>query len=104
MSGSESNINGILARLDLAPLNPGAWSGTQGWTSGSKAPLLSVRNPATGTLIAQVRPAGPQEYDAVIASAVQTAAAWRAVPAPKRAAHMPQRSAHGPPSVRQMAQ
>ena len=84
MSGSESNINGILARLDLAPLNPGAWSGTQGWASGSKSPLLSVRNPATGTLIAQVRPAGPQEYDAVIASAVQTAPLWRTVPAPKR--------------------
>ena len=47
-------------------------------------PLLSVRNPATGSLIAQVRPAGPQEYESVISSAVATAAAWRAVPAPKR--------------------
>ncbi|HEY2035750.1 MAG TPA: aldehyde dehydrogenase family protein, partial [Steroidobacteraceae bacterium] len=84
MSGSESNINGILARLDLAPLNPGAWSGSHGWASGSTVPIVSVRNPATGTLIAQVRPAGPQEYDAVMHSAVQTAAAWRAVPAPKR--------------------
>jgi aldehyde dehydrogenase (NAD+) len=84
MSGSESNINGILARLDLAPLNPGAWSGSRGWASGGDVPLLSVRNPATGILIAQVRPAGPEEYESVIASAVETAAAWRAVPAPKR--------------------
>src|SRR6185437_14049000 len=84
MSGADSNINGILARLDLAPLNPGAWSGTQGWTSSGDAPLLSIRNPATGTLIAQVRPAGSQDYEAVISSAVATAAAWRAVPAPKR--------------------
>jgi aldehyde dehydrogenase (NAD+) len=84
MSNIESNINGVLARLDLAPLNPGAWSGTQGWTSSGEAALISVRNPATGTLIAQVRPAGPQDYEAVIASAVDTAAAWRSVPAPKR--------------------
>ncbi|HEV2267990.1 MAG TPA: aldehyde dehydrogenase family protein [Steroidobacteraceae bacterium] len=84
MSGGESNINAVLARLDLAPLNPGAWSGSHGWTSGSNVPLLSVRNPANASLIAQVRPAGPQEYDAVIASAVATAAHWRTVPAPKR--------------------
>ena len=84
MSGGDSNINAVLARLDLAPLNPGAWSGSQGWTSGGNVPLLSVRNPATGTLIAQVRPAGEQEYEAVISSAVTAAAAWRLVPAPKR--------------------
>ncbi|MGH7108468.1 MAG: aldehyde dehydrogenase family protein, partial [Acetobacteraceae bacterium] len=83
MSGG-SNINAVLARLDLAPLNPGAWSGSQGWAGGANMPLLSVRNPANGTLIAQVRPAGPQDYDAVIASAVTAAAAWRMVPAPKR--------------------
>jgi L-aminoadipate-semialdehyde dehydrogenase len=84
MSAGESNIQGTLARLDLAPLNPGAWSGSQGWTSGRDAALLSVRNPATGTLIAQVRPAGADDYEAVISSAAATAAAWRAVPAPKR--------------------
>ena len=84
MSAIESNISAILARLDLAPLNPGAWSGSQGWAGGANVPLLNVRNPATGALIAQVRPAGPQEYESVMSSAVATAAAWRAVPAPKR--------------------
>ena len=84
MMGSESDINSLLARLELAPLNPGAWSAAQGWGSSHEAPLLSVRNPATGTLIAQVRPAGREEYESVIASAVESAAAWRAVPAPKR--------------------
>ncbi|MGH8202375.1 MAG: aldehyde dehydrogenase family protein, partial [Steroidobacteraceae bacterium] len=84
MSALESNISAILARLDLAPLNPGAWSGSHGWAGGANVPLLSVRNPATGALIAQVRPAGLQEYEAVMSSAVATAAAWRAVPAPKR--------------------
>jgi aldehyde dehydrogenase (NAD+) len=84
MNGSGSDVNGLFSRLELAPLNPGAWSGSQGWTSGRDAPLLSVRNPANGTLIAQVRPAGPQDYESVIASAVETAAIWRSVPAPKR--------------------
>ncbi len=84
MSAVESSINSVLARLDLAPLNPGAWSGSHGWASGANLPLLSVRNPATGSLIAQVRPAGAQEYEAVISSATATAAAWSAVPAPKR--------------------
>lgn len=84
MSGVASDINGLLARLELAPLNPGAWSGSQGWTSGADAALISVRNPASGTLIAQVRPAGPADYESVVTSAVATAAAWRAVPAPKR--------------------
>ena len=84
MSGAGLDINSLLARLELAPLNPGAWSGSQGWSSSGDAALLSVRNPATGTLIAQVRPAGRAEYESIIDSAVATASAWRAVPAPKR--------------------
>ncbi len=84
MSGVESDINNLLARLELAPLNPGACSGAQEWTSSGDTALISIRNPATGTLIAQVRPAGAQDYEAVIASAVATAGTWRAVPAPKR--------------------
>jgi len=84
MSNVQSDINGLLARLELAPLNPGAWSGSRGWSSSHNAALISVRNPATGTLIAQVRPAGPEDYEAVIASAVETARAWASVPAPKR--------------------
>jgi aldehyde dehydrogenase (NAD+) len=84
MSGAAADINSLLGRLELAPLNPGAWSGTDGWMSSRDSPLLSVRNPATGTLIAQVRPAGAEEYESVVSSAVRTAAAWAAVPAPKR--------------------
>src|SRR6202040_456978 len=37
-----------------------------------------------GSLIAQVRPAGEQDYESVMSSAVAAAAAWREVPAPKR--------------------
>ncbi|HET7756520.1 MAG TPA: aldehyde dehydrogenase family protein [Steroidobacteraceae bacterium] len=81
MSGVD--INALLARLDLAAVNPGAWCGS-GWSASTEAALLNVKNPATGALIAQVRPATAADYESVIASAGQAALAWREVPAPKR--------------------
>ena len=82
MSGVD--INALLARLGLAAVNSGAWSGQHGWSTSTQAPLLNVRNPATGALIAQVRPATEADYEQVLASAVEAAALWREVPAPKR--------------------
>jgi aldehyde dehydrogenase (NAD+) len=81
---SAVDVNALLARLDLAAVNPGAWSGARGWSKSSGAPLLNVKNPATGSLIAQVRPATDADYEDVLTSAQQAAAAWREVPAPKR--------------------
>jgi aldehyde dehydrogenase (NAD+) len=74
----------LLRRLGLGPLNPGAWSGTRGWSSATDAALLNVRNPANGTLLAQVRPASAEDYEHVMSSALEAAAAWRDVPAPRR--------------------
>src|SRR5689334_22361897 len=74
----------MLRRLGLGPMNPGAWSGSRGWSSTSGNALLNVRNPANGTLIAQVRPASAEDYEHVVSSAVEVAARWREVPAPKR--------------------
>src|SRR5215472_6332529 len=79
-----SNTDAILKRLGLGPLNPGAWSGSHGWSSTTDGALLNVRNPANGTLIAQVRPASAEDYEHVVSSAVAAAAHWREVPAPKR--------------------
>jgi aldehyde dehydrogenase (NAD+) len=81
---STPDINALLAHLGLDAVNAGAWSGSEGWSRGAAGTLMNVRNPATGALIAQVRPAGAADYEAVIASATQAAAAWREVPAPKR--------------------
>jgi aldehyde dehydrogenase (NAD+) len=81
---SPPDLNALLQRLGLDAVNPGAWSGAHGWSRGAPGPLLNVRNPANGTLLAQVRPAGAEDYEAVIASAQAAAAAWREVPAPKR--------------------
>jgi aldehyde dehydrogenase (NAD+) len=81
---SKPDINSLLGRLGLGAMNPGAWSGSHGWSTARDGTLLNVRNPADGALIAQMRPASAEDYENVIASAVDAAAAWRHVPAPKR--------------------
>ena len=81
---SSIDINAILSKLSLAAVNPGAWSGSKGWSTSQEGTLINVRNPANGTVIAQVRPASEADYENVIASATETAALWRTVPAPKR--------------------
>src|SRR5258705_6429741 len=81
---SSVDINALLKRLGLGAVNSGAWSGSHGWSDATDAALLNVRNPSDGTLLAQVRPASPADYDHVLSSSVEAAAAWRDVPAPKR--------------------
>src|SRR5881227_3119250 len=78
------DIDALLKRLGLGAVNPGAWSGSRGWSDATDAALMDVRNPSDGTLLAQVRPASAQDYEHVLSSAVEAAAAWREVPAPKR--------------------
>jgi aldehyde dehydrogenase (NAD+) len=79
-----SDTNAVLRRLGLGALNPGAWSGVHGWSSTTDGALINVRNPANGTLIAQVRPASAADYEHVMSAALTAAAAWRDVPAPRR--------------------
>ncbi len=81
---SQIDLNAVLGRLGLKSVNPGAWSGAQGWSKASADALINVRNPADGSLLAQVRPANTQDYEAVLGCAVAAAAQWREVPAPKR--------------------
>jgi len=81
---SKLDINSLLGRLGLKASNPGAWSGTHGWSTSREGTLVNVRNPADASLIAQMRPASSEDYEAVVASAVEAATAWRTVPAPKR--------------------
>ena len=79
-----TDTDALLRRLGLGPLNPGAWSGSHGWSSSTGGALLNVCNPANGMLIAQVRPASAEDYEHAVSSAVAVAARWREVPAPKR--------------------
>ncbi len=75
-------MHAVLARLDLDTQQPGTWLGA--WSEDPDAPLITSINPATGEPIAEVRAATVEEYEALMARAVEVADAWRRVPAPRR--------------------
>lgn len=74
----------VLANLGLESLNPGTWCANGGWLADPDAPRVDSVNPATGTVIASVLATTAAQYEQVMASAREVAAAWRTVPAPKR--------------------
>ena len=76
--------NDVLARLDLVRINPGVWSGKHGWSADTSGPLIQSINPSNGQALAQVRGATAADYEHVLCSAAEAAAAWRRVPAPQR--------------------
>jgi len=77
-------VSGVLAELGLEAVNPGSWSGHDGWLADPAAPLVESVNPATGAVLGAVRAATAADYERVMASASAIAEAWRQVPAPKR--------------------
>jgi aldehyde dehydrogenase (NAD+) len=76
-----TTTNGLLSRLGIQDVNPGA--GTGRWIDTKGAELTST-NPTTGEPIAKVRQATKAEYDEVVRTAQQTFERWRLVPAPRR--------------------
>jgi aldehyde dehydrogenase (NAD+) len=73
----------ILTRLGLEDENPGAWVGGRSLPCKGGALLESV-NPSTGEVIARVRTASRDDYEAVIAGTREAFYAWRVTPAPRR--------------------
>ncbi|MCA9525060.1 MAG: aldehyde dehydrogenase family protein, partial [Myxococcales bacterium] len=71
----------LLARLGLASQNPGVWLGDRATGSG---PALLSFNPATGEPIAEVQTGTADELAHLLGEAAAAAAAWQAVPAPRR--------------------
>ena len=78
------DVAGILKRLGIDSINPGAWSGNLGWSKDVAGAAIASNNPATGETLAQVRSATITDYEAVLRSSVEAAALWRTVPAPRR--------------------
>jgi aldehyde dehydrogenase (NAD+) len=72
----------LLAHFGLAADNPGASTGPGAWRGGG-AVVTSI-NPANERMLARVALADAADLDAVLATAVDAARAWRDVPAPKR--------------------
>ncbi|MEZ5499738.1 MAG: aldehyde dehydrogenase family protein [Steroidobacteraceae bacterium] len=84
INGPIANAAGVLARLGIEDVNPGACSGIGEWPRDQAGDGIEVRNPATGQRIATVVPAKASDYDRILGQAVAAARTWRAVPAPKR--------------------
>ena len=75
----------ILEQLGIKAQNPGACFGPGQWSTTTDAGLIDSINPSTGEVIAQVYAASEADYERVLNEAVETAKAWRTVPAPQRA-------------------
>ncbi|HMB39640.1 MAG TPA: aldehyde dehydrogenase family protein, partial [Wenzhouxiangellaceae bacterium] len=64
--------------------NPGACFGPGSWSTTADAGTIDSINPASGQVIASVHAASEADYERVLKQAVETARAWRQVPAPER--------------------
>ncbi len=80
-SADSATVAAILADLDLAHDNPGAFDGTWLETHGE---ALASLNPSTGEVLGTVRQATAADYERVAARAHEAFHEWRHWPAPRR--------------------
>ncbi|MFP4209183.1 MAG: aldehyde dehydrogenase family protein, partial [Wenzhouxiangella sp.] len=74
----------ILARLGIPELQPGACFGPGQWAEPAPERAFEAINPATGQAIGRISAASAADYERVITTAQEAAAAWKMVPAPAR--------------------
>lgn len=73
----------LLNRLNIQPVNPGAYSGPN-WQSEPQPELLESFNPSTNEKLASIATCSMADYEQIMARAMDAAQVWRKVPAPKR--------------------
>jgi aldehyde dehydrogenase (NAD+) len=74
----------LFRQLGIQTLNPGACCGHWEWSKLTRERAFAVLNPASGAALAEIVPAGIQDYEAVLDTAMRAWQVWRSVPAPKR--------------------
>ena len=74
-------IQEALAQLGLKEMNEGTSTGSNNFSSGD---VLDSFSPVDGRLIGKVKCSTAEDYERVIASAIDAFKSWRMVPAPKR--------------------
>src|SRR5690625_5437744 len=79
-----SDHSQLLKRLGLKDVNPGACFGPGKFAEIREDNLFDSINPTTGEVIARISGATVDDYEKVMATARETAVAWRLVPAPER--------------------
>jgi aldehyde dehydrogenase (NAD+) len=92
----KAEAQAILRALDLADENLAlnepsgssgpqqVWGATDGKTWFGSGPILEVRTPIDGSVVARVRQASEADYERAVSAAHKAFDAWRVVPAPKR--------------------
>ncbi|HUH86517.1 MAG TPA: aldehyde dehydrogenase family protein [Pusillimonas sp.] len=73
-----------LARFDLQGVHSGTYLATQGWGPVQGRATFDAVCPADGCIVSKVAASNREEYEAIIAAAVETQKSWRMVPAPRR--------------------
>lgn len=76
------DINNILEKLGIEPVNNGVSTGQENWEGNGE--ILESFSPVDGRKIAVVKSTGKEDYNKVIACAQNAFKEWRLVPAPKR--------------------
>ncbi|MEE9451958.1 MAG: aldehyde dehydrogenase family protein [Gammaproteobacteria bacterium] len=74
---------GLLRKLGIKNINPGAYAGAL-WHSSTQVETFSSINPATEKEIAKIAMTKPDDYERVIQIASDAFKVWREVPAPER--------------------
>jgi L-aminoadipate-semialdehyde dehydrogenase len=79
-----STVQAALKDLGIQAVNSGGSIGKQWWSDQVAGPLLQSINPATGEMIAAVRPCSADDYEHITKQSLEVFSNWRMVPAPKR--------------------
>lgn len=76
------DINKVLDKLGIKPVNNGVSTGQESWEGNGE--ILESFSPVDGNKIADVKATDKADYEKVITNAQQAFKEWRLVPAPKR--------------------
>jgi aldehyde dehydrogenase (NAD+) len=79
-----STVQSALRGLGIQAVNSGGSTGKHWWSAHATGPMIQSINPATGEMIAAVRPCSPDDYEHIAKQSLEVFASWRMVPAPKR--------------------
>src|SRR5215475_7863558 len=79
-----STVQAALRSLGIQAVNSGGSSGKHWWSAHTTGPMIQSINPATGEMIAAVRPCSPDDYEHIAKQSLELFSSWRMVPAPKR--------------------
>src|SRR5215831_8662729 len=79
-----STVQDALRGLGIQAVNSGGSTGKHWSSAHATGPMIQSINPATGEMIAAVRPCSPDDYEHIAKQSLEVFASWRMVPAPKR--------------------